>query len=426
MATYSLYLIRADLWQSGVSAEPDQASSVLRQLIGEAVALRRRIAKGANVEAERLRYSICLGELESRLAKMGTRAEFGERPILEAMLQRREIPVVPLAPRYFDLMTRAHLEHLHKAMSFLATDLTVPTGHKPAVPTIGSSVFPPDGLAAHITEVEALLNIESVKAEGELAVVAADRIRLLGMIRDLGAGAIEVVEELDNHAIAPPIARPETTLPLSTPNENLNPDRVPTTAKGRRRMMERLYAEIEEALPTGGKVNMSNQPHEVSTEVLGQFVRAGAGQVPGRVRVVYADGSEAKPFPLRILPMNSAPALPNPVEISVALMSMRHLELDPVVDWAWYRNKEVSQTRPLAESDDFCFQYSLRQLAELRAAYSGHALLLNMYHTGFEPAAIGFYRAVAATLMRQRGRLRVVPHYFREGTRFAASETIWE
>jgi hypothetical protein len=148
--------------------------------------------------------------------------------------------------------------------------------------------------------------------------------------------------------------------------------------------------------------------------------------VPGRVRVIYADGSEAKPFPLRILPMNSAPPSPNLVEISVALMSMRHLELDPVVDWAWYRNKEVSQTRPLAESDDFCFQYSLRQLAELRAAYPGQAVLLNMFHTGFEPAALGFYRAVATILMRQRGWLRVVPHYFRGGTRFAASEIIWE
>jgi hypothetical protein len=426
MATYSLYLIRADLWQSGVSTEPDPASSVLRQLIGEAVALRRRIEKGANLEAERLRYSICLGELESRLSKMGTRAESGERPILEAMLQRHEIPVVPLAPRYFDLMTRAHLEHLQKEMSFLATDVTVPTGHRPPVTTIGSSIFPPDGLSTHITEVEALLNIESVKAEGELVAVAEDRIRLLGMIRDLGVGAIEVVEELDNHAIAPPIARPETTLPVSTPNGNLNPDRVPTTAKGRRRMMERLEDEIEEALPTSGKVNMSNQPHEVSTEVLGQFVRASAGQVPGRVRVTYADGSEAKPFPLRILPMNSVPAPANPVEISVALMSMRHLELDPMVDWAWYRNKEVSQTRPLAESDEFCFQYSLKQLTELHVAYAGRALVLNMYHTGFEPAAIAFYRAVAITLMRQRGRLRVVPHYFRGGTHFAASEIFWE
>ncbi|MEI6916300.1 MAG: hypothetical protein WCL39_14290, partial [Armatimonadota bacterium] len=141
---------------------------------------------------------------------------------------------------------------------------------------------------------------------------------------------------------------------------------------------------------------------------------------------IYADGSEAKPFPLRILPMNSTHMLANPVEISVALMSMRHLELDPIVDWAWYRNKEVSQTRSLAESDEFCFQHSLKQLAHLQTAYSGCALLLNMYHTGFEPAAIGFYRAVAATLMRRRGWLRVVPYYFRGGTRFAASETFWE
>lgn len=426
MATYSLFLIRADLWQSDVSTNTDPASSLLRQLICDAVALRRRIEKGVNLEAERLRYSTCLGELESRLSKIGIRAESSERPVLETILQRREIPIVPLPQRYFDLMTRAHLEHMQAQASFLAADVIVAADHKPPMFTIGSSVFPPDGLSAHIAELEALLNIESVKAEGELVVVAEERIRLLRIIRDLGVGAVEVVEELDNNIGVPPIARPEVVLPVSTPNENLNPVREPTTAKGRRLMMERLEAEIEEALPTGGKVNMSNQPHEISTEVLGQFVRSCTGQTPGRVRIIYADGSEAKPFPLRILPIESESALINPVEISVALMSMRHLELDPVVDWAWYRNKEVSQTRPLAESDDFCFQYSLRQLTELRAAYSGQTLMLKMYHTGFEPAAIGFYRAVAVTLMRQRGWLRVVPHYFRGGTRFAASKTIWE
>ena len=191
-------------------------------------------------------------------------------------------------------------------------------------------------------------------------------------------------------------------------------------------MMERLTAEIEDALPAGGKVNMSNQPHEISTEVLGRFVRADGSQEPGSVRVVYADGSEAKPFPLRVLPVHTAPELTNPIEISVALMSMRHLELDPVVDWAWYRNKEVSKTRPLAESDEFCFQHSLKQLAELQAAYSGCAVQLNMYHTGFEPAAIAFYRAVATTLKHQPGWLRVVPHYFRGGTHYAPSETVWE
>ncbi len=153
MATYSLYLIRSGLWQADCDSETDPASSVLRQLIGEAVALRRRIEKGANLEAERLRYSICLGDLESRLSKLGTRAESVERPILEAMLHRCEIPVVPLAPRYFDLMTRAHLEQLQRQANFLTTDVF-------AGPSIGSSIFPPDGLSAHITEVEALLRIE--------------------------------------------------------------------------------------------------------------------------------------------------------------------------------------------------------------------------------------------------------------------------
>ena len=425
MASYSLYLIHADLWQEELAAESNPTFKVLGQLICEAVALRRRIEKGANLEAERMRYSTCLGELESRLSKLGVRAGQVERPVLEATLQRREIPVVPLAARYFDLMTRAHLEQLQQQANFLATDAGSPASRKPPAPTIGSSVFPPSGLVAHISELQALLDIEAVKAQKELVGVAEGRIRLLGLVHDLGAGAIEVVEELDNEMIAPPISRPAKS-PSASPSEgSVSSNRAPTTAKGRRRMTERLTAEIEDALPVGGKVNMSNQPHEVSTEILGQFVRAETGQLPGRVRIIYADGSEAKAFPLRILPVATAPSLTDAAQIAVALMSMRHLELDPVVDWAWYRNKEVSQTRPLAESDEFCYQYSLKQLAELYAAYSGRAVVLNMYHTGFDPAAIGFYRAVATTLMRRRGWLRVVPHYFRGGTRFAPSDTVW-
>ncbi len=426
MASYSLYLIRSDLWQEEPSTEANPSFTVLRQLICEAVALRRRIEKGANLEAERMRYSTCLGELESRLSRLGIRAEQVERSNLEAMLQRREIPVVSLSARYFDLMTRAHLEQLQQQANFLAADVGAPASRKPPAPTIGSSVFPPNGLADHITELQSLVNIESVKAEKELVAAAEDRIRLLSMIRDLGAGVIEAVEELDNEKIAPPIARPPKSSPASSSGTGVSSDRAPTSAKGRRRMMERLTAELEDALPVGGKVNMSNQPHEVSTEVLGQFVRAETGQTPGRVRIIYADGSEANPFPLRILPVAGAPSLTGAAQIAVALMSMRHLELDPVVDWAWYRNKEVSQTRPLAESDEFCYEYSLKQLGELHDAYVGRGVVLNMYHTGFEPAAIGFYRAVAATLMRRRGWLRVVPHYFRGGTRFAPSNTPWE
>src|SRR5438067_209053 len=114
MATYSLYLIRAGLWQSPAEVEDDSSSAVLRHLIAEAVALRRRIEKGSNLEAERLRYSTCLGELESRLSKSGTRVDSCDRQNLGNLLDRLEIPVVALPARYFDLMTLAYVANLEK------------------------------------------------------------------------------------------------------------------------------------------------------------------------------------------------------------------------------------------------------------------------------------------------------------------------
>ena len=57
---------------------------------------------------------------------------------------------------------------------------------------------------------------------------------------------------------------------------------------------------------------------------------------------MYADGSEAKPFPLFCLPRATKASKAketNPLKIS--LMSMRHLELDPEIDFCWFRNREA-------------------------------------------------------------------------------------
>ena len=168
---------------------------------------------------------------------------------------------------------------------------------------------------------------------------------------------------------------------------------------------------------------MSHQPHEVTTEVLAEFVTCAEGEEPGVIRVVYADGSEARPFPLRCLPPAKTGSEPE-VLLKAALMSMRHLEIDPLVDFAWFRNREVSQTRALADSDAFCFEYSQKQFAELRAVYRGKRLTLHLYHTGFEPAALGFYRALTLTLQQERW-ITVVPHYFRGEEGFARSSREW-
>lgn len=424
MASYSLYILSSNFWQDAPEGFSD--SNILQQLIGEAVALRRRIAKGANVQTERMRYSACLGELESKLGESSVAVEAVDSRSLSDAIGRGEIPCIGLSARYFDLLVQAHLMELHEKLSVLPGSGGSDSSPGSENTGWGSSVYAPWSLDEHLSQLETLSERSDVKSDEGLSAIANDRIQLFRTIQTLGAGVVEAVEELDNADVPAPVSRPAAKLESATPEGAPEVDQSWLSSKGRKRMHDRLAAVINAALPVTAKVNMSEQPHEISTEVLGEFVRKQQPeQESGNIRIVYADGSEASRFPLRVLPPDAGSEPDDPVRIRLALMSMRHVELDPIVDWAWYRNKEVSQTRPLAESDDYCFQFSLDQLSELLTVYDGRSLTLEMYHTGFEPAAIGFYRAVIVTLIRNPGRLRVIPHYFRGGSRFSSSKTIW-
>ena len=77
-------------------------------------------------------------------------------------------------------------------------------------------------------------------------------------------------------------------------------------------MVERLYREVAAAVRQfrsegiASKINVNNQPHEVTTDVFGEWTKMGGG--PASVRIVYADGSEAAPFPLCCLAGRTKPA----------------------------------------------------------------------------------------------------------------------
>lgn len=463
MPSYQLFVVPDACWPAATGKGAAAAGGVgnssipplFRQLLREAIDLWRRIHKGTNAEVERARYSTCVAEIENWLLRHGepvTNTAVGASAEVEAAARQGLVVRFPLHPRYFDVMARAHLDRQaarsrlldvgdNGLMAEAAAGVTASAKVPPA--GLGCSIFPPDTLIGHVAECEAVIG--GGGAFDEQAKHAMDaRLALLRAAVAAGAGVIEVAEELDNDDVLPPVARQAvavaTLLGDAAPGE-AQPDppaadadgarRQPPSKKGREQMADRLAALIEAALPTEDKVNMSNQPHEVSTDVLGRFVRraadAGADGNGQRIRIVYADGSEARPFPLRcLLPArDAAPA--SAVTLSAALMSMRHVELDPFVDFAWYRNKEVSQTRPLADSDEFCFQYSQQTLRELRGAYPNTPVKLHLYHTGFEPAAVGFYRALTLALSRGGDRwIRVVPHYFRGGTRFDASAVVWD
>ena len=116
-------------------------------------------------------------------------------------------------------------------------------------------------------------------------------------------------------------------------------------------------------------------------------------------------------------------------------MSMRHLQIDRVVDMAWFRNREVARWPGLGEADEFCFSYSLDQLRSLAALSQRlhQPIELHVYHTGFEPASMGFYRALVAVFLGDEAFdaawakglapwLVAIPYYFKGGARYEPSQ----
>jgi hypothetical protein len=325
----------------------------------------------------------------------------------------------------------------------------------PADPlALGGSIYRADQLDGHLSIANkelAALSIVMPEVETDQKIQDAIKARsgfceALKTIGNLGIIEIQIVQ--DNRGFQEAL-RPQPTASTtsagtdadrgteSTVADHTEPDKAALQDKPRRRdMVNRLHDEVKAAVAStearGGKVNASNQPHEVTTDVFGEWVKAPGS--PTRVRIVYADASEAAPFPLRCLAGRDRPSA-QPRIIRVALMSMRHLDIDRIVDMSWYRNREVSQSRSLAESDEYCFRYSIAELRKLHefSTSIGKPVRLEVFHTGFEPASVGLYRAVTAILSGdehfQAGWAKslppwliVSPLYYKGGTNYEPSK----
>ena len=173
-----------------------------------------------------------------------------------------------------------------------------------------------------------------------------------------------------------------------------------------------------EALRTrGDSIDPSGVNNRIITQILREFVEGGP---PHRIDapVTYRDGSQAtNAFPLRCLALaDDLPAAPHDLELHLALLSIRHTEMDPVVDGAWLRNAEVSRPRPAALTDDFVYDTSRTQLRCL-TENGRRRVLLHMYQTGLDTAVVGFYRAVVEHLLVHPFSLCVVPMFFASAQR---------
>lgn len=219
-----------------------------------------------------------------------------------------------------------------------------------------------------------------------------------------------------------PHARGET-LPVGEAGSGPPPPQPPwrsSHSDGRGASRERFETLLLSALDeAGGAIRPSDVSNTVLTESLRKYVDRDSSQTPTDVRVCYRDGSEGPPFPLRALRMyGDRPT--NWRELRLTLMSIRHVDMDSLVDGAWLRNTRVSRHRPEGDTDQLVYETSLRQLTRL----SDRPTLLCLFQTGLQPAVIGFYRAVTESLLIRPDNLAVLPFYFRGHEQFDEG-TLW-
>lgn len=165
--------------------------------------------------------------------------------------------------------------------------------------------------------------------------------------------------------------------------------------------------EAERVLKENSALNAGLYHHPVLTAGLQRLFHA--LDEPAVLGILYPDNSRAADFPVRRSRANpqkeqlARAAKP----LRCALMSMRHLEMDAQVDLAWFQNQEISlKGVTSAEIDRQCTERSLSLLAALPEE---ELTVIWMYQTGFQPAVVGFYRAVAQVLLSESKKLAVLP-----------------
>ena len=408
-------------WESKVL--PHEAREAIRRFLGDLGDIERRIGKGVAVDDERKRYTRLLTRIEQ--VALGCAKPVASRGAFRAALRSKHaLPAIRVSSAYTDFLR----------MRFAAGDLRDPLAGR----RLGASLFSPQVLKTHASALAQLIDGTDFAADAALRHrqwfveerVLPARSGLLEVPEPLGvpmcAEATVPAEALDGRswwtrvrsrwspaprAMLDPrlrrasVAALEGPLPPSGDWVSYRPDDRGTF------MVDRLRAQIETAMSQGVPVNLSNQRHNMFTEIFAEFICKRPGSTPGNAPLVYGDGRAVDPFPLRVL--DPLPDGWTPTRIlHVGLVSMRHLPLDRYIDVNWYRNAEVPSRSGLAGADAWCTRVSRAQLKRLLDLHKGQRLRLHVYHSGYMPAVVGFYRAVVEVLgsgTYERGCLQVLP-----------------
>ena len=169
-------------------------------------------------------------------------------------------------------------------------------------------------------------------------------------------------------------------------------------------------------------VNLSEVPHEIITKALHSMVYENPEKVDNQevtINIVYTDGSQARPFPLFCLKLRDSEemkALRELKPMRIGMISMRHPEMDSLVQHYWFRNIEVSQPgMASAEVDELCYQITLRKLSDLHRL--NKPVRIAFYQTGFQAPLVGFWRGVVEFLKEGQGKppvLEIVPYFYQK------------
>lgn len=365
-------------------------------LFADAQHLERRIATGANLSDERKRYNLICNRFEQATASLlATANEF------EQTFKTEE-----LGPEYLEILAQ-----------ILEQDPDSYTNLR-----LGANFFTHEQLTWHISGFEKLAEAfdfgdqEDVRKRIDFFLKANKaRLNVIEIQNAFILGNTLTEEEVKPTQVA----RPDVDLELPTLSDTITQtDRKLSPNEIFRKQIEKaIWATIN---GESVAVNFSNIKHKVIAEVLHEFVYEEWEGVTGPlyINIVYMDGSEARPFPLLCLRKKSEERLSQLrqiPELKVGMITARHPEMDNQVDIYWFRNQDASETRPSAESDEICYQWSVNIFREMRAE---GPFRIGFYQTGFEPAVVAFYRALAEELMARtsiKPSLEVTPYYFQKG-----------
>lgn len=370
-------------------AESATGADCIAEYVADALATEIRVGKGANLATDEGRYSTLCQRIEDSVRVAAVMADSVEQA--HSVLQSGRPASIALADGL--------LGRLGPGGSILEL---------PSDARIGKSFVPPDCVASHALGLRSLA--ETLNDASGLAL----RFRLTELAVASKAGLVECLDPFNrtNVQTGPIATQAEDDGQLHAPIEIcMEPNAVQADSEWPTNWadeFQRALDSVDNGLRTGRGFNPSNWANMITTEVLRRF--AYAGSVAGSyARVVYADGSEGAPFPVGHLGRPAPPVDAGCLELSAALLSMRHPELDAIVDFNWYRNSLVSKTRTFAETDEYCHRVSAERLKGLPSG----PVRLHVYQTGFPPALIGLYRALAEYFVDNRGRLIVIPKYWK-------------